>query len=138
MQRASTINGRFSTKEYKQSGDTTESEELPETTSDKENWEPDVPKSVRRDRQVAATPPASRAARKILGENNEVLSQASSLGAMLAREKRKGGKVVLDPEEDEELRLFMAGEGSGRTSLSSAEEAGCVEGLLKLSQGQWR
>jgi hypothetical protein len=139
MQRASTINGRFSTQEYKKSGDTTESDEFPETTSDKENWEPDVPKSVRRDRQVAATPPASRAARQILGENTELMSQASSLGAMLAREKRKGIKVLNDPEQDDELRQFMDGDGmSGRTSLNSAEEAGCVEGLLKLSQGQWR
>ncbi|KAL6708616.1 Homeobox protein yox1 [Coniothyrium glycines] len=139
MQRASTISGRFSTEEHKKSGDTTESDEFPETTSDKENWEPDFPKSVRRDRQVAVTPPASRAARQILGENTEVLSQASSLGAMLAREKRKGVKVLNDPEQDDELRQFMDGDGmSARTSLSSAEEAGCVEGLLKLSQGQWK
>jgi hypothetical protein len=67
------------------------------------------------------------------------MSQASSLGAMLAREKSKGSKVVADPEDDDELRTFMNGENtSGRTSLSSAEEAGCVEGLLKLSQGLWR
>ena len=41
---------------------------------------------------------------------------------------------------DEELRAFMGGEAgvSARTTVSSAEEAGCVEGLLKLSQGQWR
>ena len=142
MQRASTINGRFSTKEYKEytkGGETTESDEFPNTESDKENWEPDVPKSVRRDRQVAATPPASRAARQILGENTDLMSQTSSLGEMLAREKRKHGKAGVDPEQDDELRQFMNSGGlSGRTSLSSAEEAGCVEGLLKLSQGQWR
>ncbi|CAO2651964.1 Nn.00g002470.m01.CDS01 [Neocucurbitaria sp. VM-36] len=142
MQRASTVNGRFSTKEYKEykkGDDTTESDEFPQTESDKENWEPDAPKSVRRDRQVAATPPASRAARQILGENTDLMSQTSSLGAMWAREKRKGGKAGVDPEEDDELRQFMNSDGlSGRTSLSSAEEAGCVEGLLKLSQGQWR
>jgi len=139
MQRASTTHGRFSTNGYKKRGDTVESDEAPETTSDKENWAPDMPKPVRRDGQVAATPPASRTARKILGENTEALSQGSSLGAMLAREKKKkSAKVVLDPEEDEELRHFMGGGESGRTSLSSAEEAGCVEGLLKLSQGQWK
>ncbi|KAJ4376255.1 Homeobox protein yox1 [Neocucurbitaria cava] len=139
MQRASTINGRFSTKEYKKGGDTAESDEFPQTESDKENWEPDAPKSVRRDRQVAVTPPASRAARQILGENTDLMSQASSIGAMLAREKRKSVKAGIDPEQDDELRQFMSGDGlSGRTNLSSAEEAGCVEGLLKLSQGQWR
>jgi hypothetical protein len=137
MQRASTISGRFSTKEYKKGGDETESDEFPQTESDKENWEPEVPKSVCRDHDFAATPPAARRARKILGENTDVMSQTSSLGAMLAREK--GGEDVLDPEQDDELRSFMDGDGtSGRTSLDSAEEAGCVEGLLKLSQAQWR
>jgi hypothetical protein len=58
---------------------------------------------------------------------------------MLAREKGKSGKGIIDPEQDDELRSFMDGDDmSGRTSLGSAEEAGCVEGLLKLSQGQWR
>jgi hypothetical protein len=140
MQRASTINGRFSTVNSKK-GDETESadsDEMPQTESDKENWEPDVPKSARRDHLVK-TPPAARRARQILGENTSVMSQASSLGAMLAHEKGKGSEVVPDPEDDDELRTFMNGENtSGRTSLSSAEEAGCVEGLLKLSQGLWR
>ncbi|KAI4650861.1 hypothetical protein J4E93_003218 [Alternaria ventricosa] len=142
MQRASTISGRFSNKEYadyKKGGESTESDEFPQTESDKENWEPDAPKSVRRDRQVAATPPASRAARKILGENTDLMSQTSSLGAMLAKDKRKGGKSIVDPEQDDELRQFMHGDdASGRSSINSAEEAGCVEGLLKLSQGQWK
>ncbi|KAH7385927.1 hypothetical protein BKA66DRAFT_415568 [Pyrenochaeta sp. MPI-SDFR-AT-0127] len=139
MQRAATVNGRFSTKEYKKSGDTTESDEFPQTESDKENWSPDGPKQVRRDRDIATTPPASQRARQILGENADLMSQASSLGALLAKEKRKRGQETTDPERDEELRSFMNSGGvSGRTSLSSAEEAGCVEGLLKLSQGQWR
>jgi hypothetical protein len=142
MQRASTINGRFSNNDYadyNKGGESTESDEFPQTESDKENWEPNAPKSVRRDRQVAATPPASRAARKILGENTDLMSQTSSLGAMLAKDKRKGGKSTVDPEQDDELRQFMHGDdASGRSSINSAEEAGCVEGLLKLSQGQWR
>jgi hypothetical protein len=67
------------------------------------------------------------------------MSQTSSLGALLAKEKRKGGKGIIDPEQDDELKQFMNGDGmSGRSSINSAEEAGCVEGLLKLSQGQWR
>jgi len=142
MQRASTISGRFSNKDYsdyKKGGDSTESDDFPQTESDKENWEPDAPKSVRRDRHVAATPPASRGARQILGENTELMSQESSLGAMLSKERRRGGKGIIDPEQDDELRQFMGGDGArGRSSINSAEEAGCVEGLLKLSQGQWR
>jgi hypothetical protein len=142
IQRASTINGQFASKEYadyQKRRDSTESGETLNTESDKENWEPNAPKSVRRDRQVAATPPASRAARRILGENTDLMSQTSSLGALLAKEKRKGGEGIIDPEQDDELKQFMNGDGmSGRSSINSAEEAGCVEGLLKLSQGQWR
>jgi len=142
MQRASTINGRLSNidySDYKKGGESTESDDFPLTESDKENWEPNVDKSVRRDRQVAVTPPASRAARQILGESTELMSQTSSLGALLAEERRGGGRCFADPEQDDELRHFMNGDGaSGRSSINSAEEAGCVEGLLKLSQGQWR
>ncbi|KAH7092063.1 hypothetical protein FB567DRAFT_516401 [Paraphoma chrysanthemicola] len=137
MQRASTINGRFSTKEYKKGGDETESDDMPQTESDKENWEPEVAPSARR--HQISTPPAARRARQILGENTDVMSQTASLGALLAREKGRSGKDILDPEQDDELRSFMGGDdASGRTSIGSAEEAGCVEGLLKLSQGQWR
>jgi hypothetical protein len=136
MQRASTVNGRFSTREYpEKGGDETESaDDLPQTESDKENWEPEVAPSKRR--YQVATPPAARRARQILGENTDVMSQTASLGAMLARDK---GKSIIDPEQDNELRSFMGGDDmSGRSSLGSAEEAGCVEGLLKLSQGNWR
>ncbi|KAF2024625.1 hypothetical protein EK21DRAFT_78282 [Setomelanomma holmii] len=137
MQRASTINGRFYTQEYKKGGDETESDEMPQTESDKENWEPEVAPSQRRNQ--ISTPPAARRARQILGENTDVMSQTASLGAMLARETGKTAKGTIDPEQDDELRSFMGGEDiSGRTSIGSAEEAGCVEGLLKLSQGQWR
>lgn len=159
MQRASTTHGRFATKSYKKREDsTTASDDVLETTSDKENWDPDTPTSLRRDRQVAATPPASRTARQILGENTEALFQeSSSLSAMLLprenrmaktkinshnirkkKNNRESPTMTLDPEDDEELRRFMAGGQSTRTSLSSAEEAGCVEGLLKLSQAQWK
>jgi hypothetical protein len=134
MQRASTVSGRFSTREHKKGGDETESDEFPQTESDKENCEPEVTPASRR--YQVSTPPAARRARYILGENTDVISQNASLGAFLAREKSKS---IVDPEQDDELRSFMGGDDmSGRTSLGSAEEAGCVEGLLKLSQGQWR
>ncbi|ORY14418.1 hypothetical protein BCR34DRAFT_623348 [Clohesyomyces aquaticus] len=140
MQRASTISGRLQTKGSKnRKEDGSSSDELPQTESDKENWEPDAPVPHSR----RPPPNASQHARQILGENTDVMSQSSSLGAMLAREKGKntGGltRENTDPEQDDELRSFMNSDGlSAKTSLSSAEEAGCVEGLLKLSQGNWR
>ncbi|KAJ4305562.1 Homeobox protein yox1 [Kalmusia sp. IMI 367209] len=135
MQRASTVNGRLQSK----GSDSSETDELPQTESDKENWAPDVPKT-QRSRQVHQSP-AVKHARRILGENTEIMSQSNSLGAMLGKSTpKKGGRRTSDPEQDEELRMFMGSDAgvSGRTTVSSAEEAGCVEGLLKLSQGQWR
>ncbi|PVH97758.1 hypothetical protein DM02DRAFT_616305 [Periconia macrospinosa] len=141
MQRASTSYGRLQSKDYGKGYGSSESEELPQTESDKENWEPE--QTPARRTKHAGQPYGSQRPRQILGENTEIMSQSQSLGALIDREKgstpRKGGRRDSDPEQDEELRAFMNGDGlSARTTVSSAEEAGCVEGLLKLSQGQWR
>ncbi|KAF2000978.1 hypothetical protein P154DRAFT_522237 [Amniculicola lignicola CBS 123094] len=140
LQRASTTHGRMQTKgtgEKKLSE--SESDDFPQTESDKENWEPtDEPSlSQAQSQRRRQAPPLNPHPRQVLGENTEVMSQSSSLGAMMAREGRgkKRGSEHLDPEQDDELRAFMS---AGRPSLSSAEEQGCVEGLLKLSQGNWR
>ncbi|KAF2710006.1 hypothetical protein K504DRAFT_377165 [Pleomassaria siparia CBS 279.74] len=149
IQRAFTAHGRIQTKEHKtpkRKNSDTSSEDLPATESDKENWEPEIPSSaIRRPRASQTTPCASQRSRQILGENTDIMSQSTSFGALLAKERRKGSveqsssENEEDLEQDEELRGFMAGGGlSGRTSINSAEEAGCVEGLLKLSQGNWR
>ncbi|KAF3039247.1 hypothetical protein E8E11_003902 [Didymella keratinophila] len=135
MERASTFNV-FSSGKKPRYSDETESDDFPSTESDKENWEPDMPKSVRR--RGFATPGSATRPRKVLGESTNIISQSASLGALLAKAK-KGGKSTIDPEQDEELRTFMNGDNdSARTNVSTAEEAGCVEGLLALSQGQWR
>jgi hypothetical protein len=134
MQRAATINGRLQSKCCSSS----DSDDLPHTESDKENWIPDVPKSQQRSRKVHESPAVQRT-RQILGENSEIMSQSNSLGTMLHKSTpKKGGRKFSDPEDDDELKAFMGGSASARTAVSSAEEAGCVEGLLKLSQGQWR
>ena len=135
MQRAATVNGRL---QSKGSSSSSESDELPQTESDKENWLPDMSKSQKRPRKVPESPAVQRT-RQILGENTEIMSQSNSLGAMLEKSTpKKGGRKFSDPEQDDELKAFMGGTASARTAVSSAEEAGCVEGLLKLSQGQWR
>jgi hypothetical protein len=140
MQRSSTISGRLQTKGTKKGSSDSDTESLPQTESDKENWEPNQQQPRRR--QPAHTPGSQRP-RRILGENTEIMSQSASLGNMLARAKgntpSKSGRKGSDPEQDEELRLFMnSADSTARTAVSSAEEAGCVEGLLKLSQGQWK
>jgi hypothetical protein len=79
----------------------------------------------------------------VLGENTDILSQSSSLGAMMAREKkqRAGRKSQgadsenVRPDDDEEIASFMGSRRSSstRSSVSSGEEMGCVEGLLALA-----
>lgn len=134
IQRAATVNGRLQSK----GSSSSESDELPQTESDKENWIPDTSKSQQRSRKIQESPAVQRT-RRILGENTEVMSQSNSLGAMLNKSTpKKGERKFSDPELDDELKAFMGGTASARTAVSSAEEAGCVEGLLKLSQGQWR
>ncbi|KAF2262862.1 hypothetical protein CC78DRAFT_534505 [Lojkania enalia] len=145
LQRASTTHGRLQTKDIEnyKNGDSSDTEDLPQTESDKENWEPEVPQSQSCRARPCQTSRSAQRPRRILGENTEIMSQSSSLGAMLAREKAKDGvkweRENSDPEQDEELRSFMnGGDLSSQANLSSAEEAGCVEGLLKLSRGNWR
>jgi hypothetical protein len=138
MQRSLTSQGRLQTK--RKAVDYNEADDLPQTESDKENWEPEGQKAARPRKQGSSF---SQRRREVLGENTEIMSQSSSLGAMMAREKRKAsgaaGGENSDPEKDDELRFFMnGGDVSARSNLSTAEEAGCVEGLLKLSQGNWR
>lgn len=124
--------------------------EIPQTESDKENWEPDDQVSGPYRNRIPAESQGTgqRRQRQVLGENTEILSQSTSLGAMMAHEKRKRGSSKgqaadvenVNPEEDEEIANFMrnGGANSGRTSVSSGEELGCVESLLALSQGNWR
>ncbi|KAK0659581.1 Homeobox protein YOX1 [Lasiodiplodia hormozganensis] len=123
--------------------------EVPQTESDKENWEPGVPgTSLRRTKPPTAGQQPGQPRRRVLGENTNIMSTSGSLGTMMDREKglkatphkRLLGPRTSNPEDDDELRAFMGGAGghSQRTSVSSGEELGCVEGLLKLSQGNWR
>ncbi|KAF2759032.1 hypothetical protein EJ05DRAFT_537396 [Pseudovirgaria hyperparasitica] len=135
-------------KSKKKKDDESEEIEILNTESDKENWEPnDVQTALgstetRRHNQVSS-------GRRPLGENTTIMSQSSSLGSMMRRERKPksqlGNKSIdaenMDPEDDEEIAQFM---GSARpsspraSSLSSGEDMSCVQGLLKLSQGNWR
>ena len=76
IQRASTFNVFSSGKKQKDS-DETESDEFPSTESDKENWEPDMPKSVRR--RGFATPGSATRPRQVLGENTTLSRRVPTL-----------------------------------------------------------
>lgn len=97
------------------------------TESDKENWEPTKPS------RPAQNTSFVRGHKRVLGENTSTMSQSSSLGSMMAREKARGSSV--QSTVDTEISSFM-GHGHSRTT-STGEDLDCVQSLLSLSQARW-
>lgn len=98
--------------------------QMPMTDSDKENWSPE--------RQIVA------------GADEEDYPFSMPRPQASKRSPAKSGKdrseptrSVDDPEVDEEVARFMGRERKSQ-SVSEEEELDCVQGLLSLSQGNWR
>jgi hypothetical protein len=95
--------------------------------SDKENADPSGKAGGR-------SAPFVRKSTKVLGDNDTIKSQSSSMGAVMARERQSQSKsrpsVV-----DKEVADFMG----TPTPVSPPREADldCAQGLLNLSQGNW-
>ncbi|KAI4231628.1 MAG: hypothetical protein LQ349_005485 [Xanthoria aureola] len=137
----------------------TDTDLLDGNESDKENWAPGTQISVTPRRGRHRQSHTSRA--KILTENQHLPSLSSSLDVLLSRESsgngrhpRRGAKMgtrVIELEGgqenevdrfEDEVRGFMAnGGGSGENVIvgedGDEEDLDCVEGLLKLSRGDW-
>jgi hypothetical protein len=113
----------------------------PSGDSDKENWVPSEGGGNSRRRPL----PSSRssyqsASRTVLGDNHTVLSHAS-FGNSRSRKRRSANdspRVFEDHEHDgdvpEDVEKFMRGE----ISPSKKGDLDCIQGLLSLSQGNWR
>lgn len=114
----------------------------PSGDSDKENWVPKEGGGNRRRRPL----PSSRAekqsnSRAVLGDNHSVLSHAN-FGGGGSRKSRKRTAIETNIFEDaenttevgEEVEKFMRGE----VSPSKKGDLDCIQGLLSLSQGNWR
>ena len=108
----------------------------PSGDSDKENWEPGTQAALIR-RPRAPVAPNERQ-RPVLKENLQIISQASSLGAVLNREnvspRRNGRASAASSGKDTGVAIF-----TGEASVPREEEdLDCVQNLLSLSQGAWR
>ncbi|KAI9709301.1 MAG: hypothetical protein M1820_003421 [Bogoriella megaspora] len=121
--------------------------EVPNNESDKENWEPNGQsrQPLRTLANTDAKPKPAQVSRTILGESSTVPSQESSLGAMLNRERpRKTPRGQLDREnisldDDPEIAEFMGTRNKRNSGTNaSGDDFDCVQGLLSLSQGNWR
>jgi hypothetical protein len=95
--------------------------ELAATDSDKENWSPE--------RQLATdSAQENRAGRNARGAR-------SPARVSRGRSKPTQSQAVVD--DDDEVARFMGRERESK-SVSEEEELDCVQGLLSLSQGNWR
>jgi hypothetical protein len=104
--------------------------------SDKENWSPtqDIDSESRRG---GLTPRSSN--RRSTGHRRLSDVSVSRAGTPAARRpyRRGGHGRGTDPEADEELATFMGG-GRKRGNISAEDDLDCIQGLLSLSQGNWR
>lgn len=118
----------------------------PSGDSDKENWLPGDRPSGNRRRPLPQSKSDKVAAplpKTILGDNHHVLSHATNLGTAPSGRNRKrksqdiGSNIFEDTENvdgGEEVQKFMRGE----VSPSKKGDLDCIQGLLSLSQGNWR
>ncbi|KAF2238047.1 hypothetical protein EV356DRAFT_529541 [Viridothelium virens] len=120
--------------------------EIPNNESDKENWEPgQLGHPPDRDIGKVSHPKNEKMMRKVLGESNSIPSKSSSFGVMMAQEKvQRSGRLRRDaentnPEDDPEIAEFMSASRKRSSGTNaSGEDLDCVQGLLSLSQGNWR
>ena len=106
---------------------------IPGNESDKENWSPEADVdfahqsgnvSYSADRRTAADP-AMRKPRPEITDGSKTIKHSFSDGEND------------DPEADPELVAFMRG-ASKTKGFSEEEDLDCIQGLLSLSQGNWR
>lgn len=105
---------------------------IPGNDSDKENWTPDRELAASQPVIPMAPPNFDRIQGTVLGERRVTGNPPQrTLG------KGSGDRENRDPENDPELAAFMRSERKSN-SISEDEELDCVQGLLSLSQGNWR
>lgn len=122
----------------------------PSGDSDKENWLPGENTNAAggsnpRRRPLPAAKPtmSSSSSKNILGDNNKVPTHAN-LGGGRSRKRKSaeiGSSIFEDDDQNdgpgeggEDVEKFMRGE----VSPSKKGDLDCIQGLLSLSQGNWR
>ena len=141
LQRANTSGGRLqqSKPEYAarqlpklKYSDSAASISIPGNDSDKENWTPDRDLAASQPVMSMAPPDFDKRQRTVLGER-----RVAGCAAQRTPGRAIGKGENKDPENDPELAAFMRSERKSN-SISEDEELDCVQGLLSLSQGNWR
>lgn len=112
----------------------------PSGDSDKENWVPSDDNGNTRRRPLPTGKPSKQSRRRILEEGSSRSGHSAALGAHRSQKAstNPGAEIFEDlPTEkvaDAEVEKFMRGE----VSPSKKGDLDCIQGLLSLSQGNWR
>lgn len=106
--------------------------------SDKENWSPTTDGgSEGQDRDSDMRRSGTHAPHGTTGRT--ALAETVNAGGKASRPRKQrmgdSGSEVTNPENDGELAAFMR---SGTKGASAGDDMDCVQGLLSLSQGNWR
>ncbi|KAK3722396.1 Homeobox protein yox1 [Vermiconidia calcicola] len=100
----------------------------PGNDSDKENWSPDAEGALEGHSGLDRLSSGSALVRSSKSGSQRQTERTSVSGAKIE---------TSDPEADEELAAFMQGAPKSNR-ISREDDLDCVQGLLSLSQGNWR
>ena len=106
--------------------------ELPANDSDKENWSPERQANEDYEAEEAVGP---RSVRRTMARIGRTPGRTPGRPGKVFEDF--GARIPASPDEDEEVASFMGRERKSQ-SVSEEEELDCVQGLLSLSQGNWR
>ena len=137
LQRSSTTSGRLQGKPINAASkpalklkhaESAASVYIPGNDSDKENWSPDgLNRSSEADGRQTSDESGSQGATSTRTHTTATTSQKLGKPSLNAENT--------DPEADPELAAFMRG---GNSSVAGVDDLDCIQGLLSLSQGNWR
>lgn len=112
----------------------------PSGDSDKENWVPNDDNGNTRRRPLPTSRPSKQGSRRVLEEGSSRSSHSAAPGAQRSQKNSKPlyaeiyEDSPIDKVVDPEVEKFMRGE----VSPSKKGDLDCIQGLLSLSQGNWR
>ena len=111
----------------------------PSGDSDKENWIPAGGGNVRR-RPLPSSRPNKPSQAQVLGNNSNIPTQAVNFGGV-KNGRRKAAEVephIFEDQENDETNQQVEKFMRGEVSPSKKGDLDCIQGLLSLSQGNWR
>ncbi|KAK2628056.1 hypothetical protein QTJ16_002702 [Diplocarpon rosae] len=113
----------------------------PAGDSDKENWLPHENRSNPRRRPLPSGRTDKRPkSRAVLGDNHSIPSHALDFGGSRSRERKQVAEHRIFEDQEDNVEVGAEVEKFMRSAVSPSKEGDldCIQGLLSLSQGNWR